>query len=397
MADTMHVRGGLPSAREGCPLAGLRVLHVYRYCFSDNIGGIERHLDLLGRGCAARGLDVSLLVSQPHLTPWQITETVTEGVRVVRLPRVPEIMSGTWSPQMGAWAHRFDANIVHLHWPHPAAMPLAASLPPSVRLVVTYHCDVVRQRRLLRLAGRWFDAMMERADAVITTSREIIVTSEWLPPWRDKCRVIPYGIDLDAFVGCDEALRSAATLALRARFGPRTAMFVGRLVGFKGLDVLLDAWAGVDGHLVIVGDGPQRAALETRAGRPDLQGRVTFAGAVRDALPAWYAAADVVVLPSVTRVESFGLVQVEAHACGVPVVSTRVNTGVEAVNPHGVTGLLVAPGDVRALRDALSALLDDPARRRTLGEEARRRAQAEYGHTLMIDRTLALYAELRGR
>ncbi len=120
-----------------------------------------------------------------------------------------------------------------------------------------------------------------------------------------------------------------------------------------------------------------------------------FVGTVSDdELVAWYHAADVFVLPSVTPNEAFGLVQLEAHACGLPVVSTNLPSGVPFANAHGVSGLVVEPGDAKGLAAALRRLLTDPELRARLGRQARERVYAEFSLEIMTRRILDVYAEL---
>ena len=121
-----------------------------------------------------------------------------------------------------------------------------------------------------------------------------------------------------------------------------------------------------------------------------------FAGEVAAAeLDALYYACDVLVLPSVSRNEAFGIVQIEAMACGKPVVSTDLPcSGVPWVNRHEETGLVVPPGDVAALRAALGRLLDDPELRSTLGRRGQQRAMTEFTSECMVHRTIDLYRQI---
>jgi glycosyltransferase involved in cell wall biosynthesis len=112
-------------------------------------------------------------------------------------------------------------------------------------------------------------------------------------------------------------------------------------------------------------------------------------------LIAWYHAVDVFVLPSVARSEAFGLVQIEAHAAGTPVVSTNLSTGVPYANLDGVTGLVVPVGDVSALASAINRLLGDDEFRTKLGEQARARALADFTSPRMVDRTVEVYRGYR--
>jgi glycosyltransferase involved in cell wall biosynthesis len=171
-------------------------------------------------------------------------------------------------------------------------------------------------------------------------------------------------------------------------------LFVGRLVYYKGVDVLVRAMAGVDADLVLVGDGLLEAQLRRLATERGIAPRVSFLPALHDEeLCAWYHAADVFCLPSVARSEAFGLVQIEAHAAGTPVVSTALTTGVPYANLDGVTGLIVPPGDELALREALTRLLSDDELRARLGRQAQARALRDFTVPRMVEDTLAVYAE----
>jgi glycosyltransferase involved in cell wall biosynthesis len=199
-----------------------------------------------------------------------------------------------------------------------------------------------------------------------------------------RVTVIPFGVPLERYDRVDGERRSRIDQVVATVPGPRM-LFVGRLVYYKGLDVLLDAMGRCDGSLVIVGEGPLDGALRAIVTEKRLAGRVLFAGRVPDAdLPAFYQACDIFVLPSIARTEAFGVVQIEAMAAGRPVVSTNLPTGVPWVNQDGVSGLVVPPGDPVALGNALQRLLDDGALRRRLGEGARQRAQTMFSRERMV-------------
>ena len=174
-------------------------------------------------------------------------------------------------------------------------------------------------------------------------------------------------------------------------------LFVGRLVRYKGLDVLLRALPGLEVRTVIAGDGPLRGPLELMARQLGLEGRVQFAGRVSDEeLLAWYHACDMLVLPSVSRQEAFGMVQLEAMLCGRPVVSTDLRTGVPWVNQHEQTGLVVRTGDVASLRGAIERLIRNPELRARLGDAGRARVLAMFTADRMCGATVSLYRDVAG-
>lgn len=179
--------------------------------------------------------------------------------------------------------------------------------------------------------------------------------------------------------------------------GGPVVLYAGRLRTRKAVAVLLEAFARLrDEHpaaaLVLAGDGEQRPALERQARRLGIADAVRFAGAQpRDAMAGYYAAADLFCLPSLY--EGFPLAILEAMAAGLPVVATAVAGVPEAVE-HGVTGLLVAPGDAGALARALAELAADPERARRMGEAGRRRIEAEYAIEGVAGDYLDLWSEL---
>jgi rhamnosyl/mannosyltransferase len=161
------------------------------------------------------------------------------------------------------------------------------------------------------------------------------------------------------------------------------------------VDVFLEAMRQVPATALIVGDGPLRSTLEAAAARLGLSTRVRFLGHVEDEeVVAHMHACDLFVLPSVTRAETFGVVQLEAMACGKPVVSTNVPTGVPWVNRHDETGLVVEPGDAAALAGALNSLVGDAALRTRLGTRARQRVEETFTVERMTSKSTALYREV---
>jgi rhamnosyl/mannosyltransferase len=139
-----------------------------------------------------------------------------------------------------------------------------------------------------------------------------------------------------------------------------------------------------------------RAGLEREARELGVAERVHFLGEVEDAA-VYFRAADVFALPSTARSEAFGIVQLEAMACGVPVVNTRLDSGVPFVSPDGVTGLTVAPGEASALAAAINKLLNDPSLRARLGGAGRRRVRELFTADVMAEQTIRLYEEVMAR
>jgi rhamnosyl/mannosyltransferase len=281
------------------------------------------------------------------------------------------------------------ADLVHIHWPNPTALLAYLASGQRGRLVFTYHSDVVRQRVLSRVFDPILRRCLDRADAIIVSSANYRDSSEVLRPYRAKCHVIPFGIDIERFERPDEL----EIVRLRKQFGPRMILSVGRLVYYKGFEFLIKAMTSVNAHLVLVGSGPLEAELRARIQASGVEDRVTLLTRVKDVVPIYHAT-EVFVLPSIARSEAFGIVQLEAMACGKPVVNTQLDSGVPFVSIDGVTGITVPPADSKNLSRAINSLLDDSQRRASYGNAAYRRVREQFSLSGMTDQTLALYHEV---
>jgi len=245
-------------------------------------------------------------------------------------------------------------------------------------LVVTQHNDSIQPSA--RFLAR---TVIRRAAAVVVPSRAHLALSRELESFENKTDIIPFGIDETRWID----------LPRRGIDAPPRAIFIGRLVKFKGLDVLLRALERVpDLRLDIVGAGPEGPRLRTLTQALALTDRVKWFGEYPDEdLPRRMAEADFLVLPSVTVEERFGIVLLEAMAAGRPIITTAVPTGVREVNVPGETGLEVPLQDVAALAEALETLAHDPFKREQMGDAGRRRVEKYFTRALMAQRHIELY------
>ena len=370
--------GNLPAG------GGVRILHIYKD-YHPILGGIENHLKLLAEGQAARGHDVTALVTNP--AGLESTETVENGVRVMRAGRLATVASTPLTVALPWRLLRARPDVVHLHFPYPVGETAQWLLRRGRATVLTYHSDVVKQATILKFYRPIMERVLRQVDALIIGSPPMR-RSAYLADHQAKLRLIPYGIPLATF-------RRAEDVRQRDPQAPFTLLFVGRLRYYKGLDTLIRALPRIPARLRVVGIGPMEAEWRELAQELGVSDRVEWLGETPDAaLPSVYHSADLFVLPASHPSEAFGLVQVEAMAAGLPVVCTELGTGTTYVNLDGITGLVVAPRDPDALAAAINSLVADPARLAELGRAAESRVAQEFDLDVMVDRVLALYGDL---
>ena len=362
----------------------VRVLQIGKF-YPPVRGGMETHLQDLCRSLA-HSVDLDVIVGHDRV---HTAHELDGEIRIHRIGTLATIASASICPTMASAIRNTQADIVHLHSPNPTAvMSYLLSGHPG-RLVVTHHSDIVRQR-MLRLAYEpWLQGLMHKAEAIISFSPNYIASSRVLARHRDKCHVIPHGIDPSRFADPE----SEKIDEIIGRFGPRIVLAVGRLVYYKGFEYLIRAVAGTNATLLIVGTGPLQSQLENLASSLKIGERVHFLGDVDDVMP-YYHAARIFALPSTARSEAFGIVQVEAMACGLPVINTQLETGVPFVSLDAVTGLTVPPCDVISLRQSIQRLLQDHSLHRQFSVAARERVRTHFTLANMAKHTLALYEEV---
>lgn len=288
------------------------------------------------------------------------------------------------------------ADVVHLHYPFMGSSRHLAQLRKRgviKRLVVTIHMDA-KPNGVLAL-GAWGlrtlfqNGILDAADAIIVASKDYAAHASYAK-FAEQAFEIPFGVD---------ARRFAPGEADRGRLGIPHDAFVVSFVGgmdrahaFKGVAVLLDALAKLPNvYAVLVGDGDERKYFEARAAALNIADRVKFLGRVSDEkLPSAYHLGNVFAFPSTSGAEAYGLVALEAEACGLPVVASDL-PGVRTVVRNGQTGLLVPPRDVNALAAAIHRLHQNERERALMSSAARAHAQV-LNWDRHIERLLDVYA-----
>lgn len=366
------------------------ILHVGKF-YPPVAGGMEQVLQSL---CQVNGGEIVNRALVFNSKRYTMDETI-DGIEVTRVGTIGAAGSVPIAPGFPVVLRRTRADAIVLHEPNPWALLSFTIARPRAPLAIWFHSEVVRPRLQYALFYHPVARPAYRqAQRIVVSSPALAEHAAALAPYRDRIVVIPFGIDVARW-DMTPAVRERAA-AIRADTGDRPlVLFVGRMVPYKGVDVLLRALAGTPAAAVLVGRGPALNEWTTLARELKLGTRVRFAGQVpHEELIALYHACDLFVLPSITRAEAFGYVQLEAMACRKPVISTRLPSGVPWVNRDGETGMTVPPGDVAALSAAISTLAADGARCARMGAAGRARVESEFSLPRMRAAVAALYRDL---
>ena len=275
------------------------------------------------------------------------------------------------------------ADAVHINVPFPLADAALMLSGYKGKVAVSWHSDIVKQKKLMFFYRPFMRYLLKRADIIFAATEGHIEGSDVLGEFRSKCRILPYGIEPEKYP------LKAEHKVLTEKLNDKNAVkvfFTGRLVYYKGVDVLLRAFRMTKGcELFIAGTGVLEEALKTYADSHGMSGKVHFLGFLPDdELKQAFADCDIFVLPSVAKSEAFGIVQIEAMACGKPVINTKLPSGVPYVSLHGETGLSVQPSSPMALAAAINKLAEDKQLREKFGRNARRRVEQHFNEKEII-------------
>ena len=365
--------------------------------YAPHIGGVETHVQELAKYMVDRGEDVTVLTSRYSRHQPRIERR--EGVKVRRVSTLFLTFRTPFMPAVHKEILKGDWDIVHSHTPPPftAYFACTAANTKGIPHVLTYHCDdeipvpalgpviVALYRESL---GRY---TLSHSDRVVTSTPSYARTSRLA--WRYEPEVIGAAVDVQRFSPMVDGTKVRSQLGIPPAEEAHMVLYVGRLEPHKGVEFLLEAVPMLrpSAHVVIVGRGPWREALEDSAKRLDVANRVTFAGAVPwPELPQYHRASDIFVLPSISRLEAFGIVGLEAMSSQKPVILSDI-PGVRDVIEDGKEGLLSRPTDPKDIAEKVNTLIDDPKLRVEMGESGRKRVMEKFSWDVIGQRYKDLY------
>lgn len=368
----------------------LKVLHLGR--FYPPTGGLEDHVMALLKALNPEIQADNLVAGS--ISPG--SHALKEGFHVYSVKRWGILASTALAPTFPVRLHRLarDYDIVHLHLPDPLSVLSALLLPRNKPFVVSWHSDIVRQKFLLRFFQPFMNALLRRTRAVVAATPGHFSSSTQLKSFPDKNKhILTYGANPEEYRQTPEVKQSLAVW--KAKLKGRSLVFaLGRHVYYKGFEYLVQATSSLpeEAFVIIGGTGPLTDKYRSMAAELNLKDRIEFPGRLSDSdRLALLHLCDVFCMPSVEPAEAFGLVQRDAMFCGKPVVCCDLKNGVNYVNEHGKSGLVVPPRDPVALAEALNRLLSDPNLRKRMGTHGKKRATREFSDDAMVAQARAVY------
>ena len=369
----------------------MKVLQVGRF-YPLPLGGVEQVIRNIYEGLNVAGMNCDVLSYSKTFRSSVETSSAGTIYRSASLG----CFSSTWLAPLLPWhLKRLAGNyaVIHLHHPDPMSALTFFLLRPKVKLVIHWHCNIVRQKIGRLLISPLIYWLLKRADAVVVTTPNYKRTRH-LMRWCDKVHVIPIGIDDEDLSADDEQ-----TQAIRAMYANRfVVLAVGRLIYYKGFEYLIKAARALDEQIMILiaGEGRDRNKLEGLIKKMQVQDRVKLLGYLDETdLACYYQACDLFCLSSVANSEAFGIVQLEAMKFGKAIVSTVIpESGVSWVNADQISGINVQAKDSAALARAISLLHQQPALRKRMGERGRQRFHDMFSRERMCRSLIRLYESI---
>jgi len=368
----------------------MKIAQVTPY-FHPHVGGVESYVLALSKELMKKGHDVTVYTT---LLPKTKENEKIGGINVKRIKTLFTLLKTPVTPSMKI----SDCDVLHAHSPPPFHSYFAARFckKNKISFVLTYHCDPELPSFFGRIiTGTYMRTFggytLKNADRIIVSTKTYAATSRAM--WNYEPAVIPSAVDIKEF----NPEVDGSDMRKKYNLDGNVVLFVGRLAEHKGLEYLIRSAKNVDAKYLIVGEGELRDKLGNLVKKLGLKDKIIFTGRVpRNGLPKYYAASDVFVLPSVARLEAFGLVIAEAMSSGKPVVVSDI-PGVREVITDNVEGILVPPMDEKALSEKISILLSNPEMRKKMGESGRKKVEEKFSWDKVIGKIEEVYEQVVSR
>ncbi len=345
----------------------MKILQVNKFYYPW-IGGVEKVVQQIAEGLKDE-FETEILVCNDKN---ERKEEIVNSVKVYRAKTLKIILGMPVSFDFFFLYQKIFKNydLIFLHYPFPLAFLAYFFFSRNKDLVIWYHSDIVRQRLLEIFFKPFHLYCLKKAKKIFVSNPNLAESSSYLSKFKEKCVIIPFGIDLNYFKEDEEIKKKS--LEIRQKYGTPLILSVGRLSYYKGFDYLIKSAINISAKFLIIGEGNLKKKLLDLIKKFKLENKVFIIPPQEDLRP-FYLACDIFVLPSIARSEAFGIVILEAMAFKKPIISTELGTGTSWVNLNNETGLVIKPKNVGELEKAIKTLLENEELRRKFSENAYKR------------------------
>lgn len=322
----------------------MKVLHIFRTYFPETTGGIEEVIKNIVFSTKSDELisDILTVHSKSNTTKRSINSSIYYTKRNFTVSHVDFSISCL---QKFLKINK-SYDILHLHFPWPFADLLSFLSSGKTKILLSYHCDILRNPFLYFFYRPFLYQFLKKVDHICVSSKPLYNNSKVISNFKNKCSVVPF------------ALPAKAEYEYKPIKG-KYWVFVGMLRKYKGLDILVKAMQETKEKLIIVGDGPEKNRIINLVKELGLNERIYLTGRVSDSKKfELLSKSKGFILPSITNAEAFGMSILEALRYEKPVISTEVGTGTSWVNLNNVTGFVVPPCDPLELANAINKISD---------------------------------------
>lgn len=355
------------------------------------IGGVETVVKQYAEGLVAKGITCDVLAINENRNAL-ISEEIINDVKVTKAKLNFFLGSQPISFSFLKSLKKSEADIYHIHLPNPLSVIAWLMIKPKGKLVITYHSDIIKQKFLRFFYYPFLFSFLKRVNKIIVTSPNLIASSYILKHFRNKIVDVPLSISLDEY----KIVNKEEIEKIKKRYGQNYLLAIGRLVKYKGFHYLINAMKYVEKEkLYIIGEGRLKRELIKLIRKNNLEERIIIIPPVNfEQLKAFFKLSKFFILPSISKNEAFGIVQLEAMYFGKPVISFDLPTGVTYVNKHEKTGIVVKNKTEEELAKAISNLIEDKKLYANISNYNNQYIVKNYSEKNMIDKIFTIYKNL---
>lgn len=358
------------------------------------LGGVEKVMEYFYYGLNESGIDCDVLGANDNHT--NKTDNYCKKGLIFRAALLFKAKSTFFSVSLiyKLWRIQDNYDVIHIHLPDPMALIAVYLTRPKSKIIIHWHSNILKQKYSYLLVKYFESWLLKRSDEILCTSPKYYSNNNVLESYLNKTSWLAIGLDRNEIL-YNEVLYSEIITNKKEH---KRIIYVGRFVYYKGLEYLIRAMTLLESNsiLYLIGSGALEDSMKALVQQLNLSDKVVFLGEVNDNDKfAHIKSGNVLVLPSIYKTEAYGIVQIEAMALGVPVVSTRIEgSGVDWVNEDHISGLTVVPEDFVKLAEALDQILLDNNLYSDLSKGAELRFEKLFTKKIMIDKLILKYRNI---